>query len=136
MPGVSEGLVYAPVVHKILPPARTMKTVSHKAGLDWGTSTGANGSATALIIGRIAKDYNYLTIDKEYYHSNATQSYKNDDTLIEDVIYTLIEYIKENYTAIKASEEGYLNLYYDYGADLLGKALKTEIEKQKATNHK
>ncbi len=130
MPGVAEGLIYAPVIHKVLPPSETQPIQEHRAGLDWGTSTGAGGSATALVIGTIGQGFNTLNIKKEYFHSNAKQSYKDDMTLVAEIIDTLIKYIKDNKVSIN-NTGGYLTLFYDYAAHALGGLLEAELRTRK-----
>lgn len=128
MPGVAEGLIYAPVMHMIKHPMKTILVQEFIAGLDWGTSTGANGSATALVLSRIGAGYSTWNIDKEYYHSNSKMVYKNDDTLIRDVIDTVINYVKIYYNQIMQTESQIIKIRYDGAAALLGKALQQELE--------
>lgn len=85
MAGIAEGLIYAPIMKYILPPMKSFKTQEYVGGLDWGTSTGANGSATAMLLGRIGIAYQTLSIDAEYYHSNAKQFYKDDNQLVKEI---------------------------------------------------
>ena len=123
MPGVAEGLVYAPTLYKVLPPTQNMRVLEFSGGLDWGTSTNANGSATALVLGRKAKNYKFITIDNEYFHSNSKQFYKDDETLLNEIVNTIIEYYKEWREDI-ISTGGYITIYYDYAAATLGRALE------------
>lgn len=129
MPGVAEGLIYAPILHKIGTPTRSMPLLDHRAGLDLGFSTGANASSTALLIGRVAKNYAFLTIDEEYYHSNSTQMYKTQDQICSEIIEKAMEYTIKNKDSIKASSTGKLTLSYDFMAFGWGSMLETELHK-------
>ncbi|MCS5736954.1 hypothetical protein, partial [Herbiconiux daphne] len=91
------------------------------------TSTGPNGSATAMLMGRIGKDYSFVAYDKEYYHSNAKQGYKNDDILIREIVSSLIDYVKANEVGIRNSHTGKLKVFYDHATFLLKKTLETEL---------
>lgn len=135
MPGVAEGLIYAPMWNKVLEPMRNMPTKEYRAGLDWGTSTGPNGSATAMLLGRIGKDYSFIAIDDEYYHSNAKQGYKNDDTLIREIVTKLIDFVKENKQGILSTETQKLRVSYDHATFLLKKTLETELAIRAQTDY-
>lgn len=127
MPGVAEGLVYAPIIHMIGQSVRNMPIEEFRGGIDWGTSTSSNGSATTMILGKIGRDYSQIALDEEYYHSNATQHYKNDDTLVSELVEQLIRYTKANRDKIQQSTTGHIKVFYDYGAAMLGSALKKEL---------
>lgn len=131
MPGVAEGLIYAPIVHLIGQTVRVMPTQEYRGGIDWGTSSASGGSATTMILGRIGRDYAQLALDEEYYHSNATMHYKDDNTLIQELAQQMLWYVKANKEKIQASDTGHLTVYYDYAAAGLGKMLKDELSKYK-----
>lgn len=129
MPGVAEGLVYAPIIHKIMPTVNTMPIEEFRGGIDWGTSTTAGGSATTMVLGRFGRDYSQIALDEEYYHSNAKQHYKDDDLLVSELIEQLLRYTKQNYEKIRESKTGHIKVFYDFGAAMLGSALKKELAK-------
>ena len=129
MPGVAEGLIYAPIVHLIGQTVNTMPTQEYRGGIDWGTSSSSGGSATTMILGRIGRDYAQLALDEEYYHSNATMHYKDDNTLIEELVQQMLKYTKANAGKIQATETGHITIYYDYAAAGLGKMLKDELQR-------
>ena len=80
-----------------------------------------------MILGRMGRDYSQLALDEEYYHSNATQHYKADDVLISELVEQLIRYTKANYENIRETKTGHIKVFYDYGAAMIGSALKKEI---------
>lgn len=129
MPGVAEGLVYAPITHLIGDTVNVMPIEEFRGGIDWGTSTSSNGSATTMVLGRIGRDYAQLALDEEYYHSNAKSYYKHDDQLVSELVEQLIIYTKKNYEKILATKTGHIKVFYDFGAAMLGSALKKEIAK-------
>lgn len=125
MPGVSEGLIYAPIMHKVLEPNKTQPTQEYRGGLDWGTSTGPNGSATAMVLGRFGTAYSTLSIDKEYYHSNAKQFYKDDNQLVREIWQCVIDYYIANKEGIM-NTGGYMTIYYDHAALALKGLIEAE----------
>lgn len=127
LPGVAEGLIYAPVIHMVGETVRTMPIEVFKAGIDWGTSTSAGGSATTLVLGRVGKDYSQLAIDEVYYHSNSKQTYKDDATLIKELVETLLRYVDKNQHLIRETRTGRIEVAYDYGSATLGHSLKKEL---------
>ncbi len=131
MPGVSDGLIFAPLMHRIMPAPHHMPTKEFKGGLDWGTSTASGGSATALVLGRVGKDFQTLALDDGYYHSNSTQMYKSDDQLIADVVKKAMEYAFKHKKEILETASKKLKIYYDWAAMALGKALKDELSRYK-----
>lgn len=135
MPGVAEGLIYAPMWNRVLEPMRNMPVKEFRAGIDWGTATGPNGSATAMMLGRIGKDYSFIAMDDEYYHSNAKQGFKNDDILIREIVDKLIEYIKDNMTQIMNTETQKIKVYYDHATFLFKKTLETELAIRTETDY-
>lgn len=93
LPGVAEGLIYAPVMHLIENANYTSPIEMLIGGIDWGTSTGENGSATAMELGRIGKDWSFLQYEWEYYHSNANSYYKSDLQIQTELINKLNEWL-------------------------------------------
>lgn len=131
LPGVAEGLIYAPIMHHIGHTVKVMPVMNYKGGIDWGTSTSIGGSATTLALGRVGRDYSQLALDDLYYHSNSKQTYKDDQTLISEVVRKAMEYADEHQDGIRASEKGRLEIFYDYAAALIGKSLKDELNRYK-----
>lgn len=117
MAGISEGLIYAPILHNLRQPIilddyRHVERIG--GGLDWGTSTGLKGSAVSLTLGKIARNYKFLQIEKEYYHSNSKSMYKPDNELIDDLLDVILPYVKKNLGIIKML--GSFTVYVDYAA--------------------
>lgn len=104
MPGISEGLIYAPILHLVQIPIN-LEQAEHinriGGGLDWGTSTGKNGSAVSLTMGKIARNFKFVQFEAEYYHSNSKGHYKSDNELIDDIWNHILKYVRQNLGIVK-----------------------------------
>lgn len=128
MPGISEGLIYAPILHLVQMPIELDSWESIErigGGLDWGTSTGVNGSAVSLTLGKIGRNFKYLQIEQEYYHSNSQSHYKNDNELIQELLYVIVPYAKENLGIIR--KLGQFRVYVDNAAIGIATLLENEL---------
>lgn len=131
LPGVSEGLIYAPYLDKVKSWRTYISSDEFKAGLDIGMSTGNNASATHLIIGRVNTTIKEVILDAEWRHSNQEQAFKTDTDQIEIIAKKLMEYAMQHRSKIQNSNTGIFKVSVDYAAWGWISLLKAELDTYK-----
>lgn len=126
MYGVAEGMIFAPIMHKIVSGSHMLRAIKFEGGLDWGVATGENASATSLTLGR--RGDAWISFDDEYYHSNRDMYYKSDDQILEEIAFKIKEFYDIWHDFIEETYSKTLTIAIDYGAMALETALRRTIK--------
>lgn len=133
LPGVEKGATYhGTLLDKIGNPNSLALPEEYRAGIDWGESTRAGGSAVAVEIGRIGSNQSYLAYDNEYYHSNANDlRYKNTEVMAREAIEKIIHTMENQWHLPHVKKTGGVICYIDHAAVGIKAIFRQEAEKYK-----